>query len=563
MTRDDLSTLGIGVGSENEQTKARSEYLRGSLAADLLSESPILSDENAQLLKFHGSYQQDDRDERRSRRLAGKEKAYEFMVRSRIPGGQLTAEQYLTHDAIASRYGNETIRLTTRQGIQLHGILKGDLKPTIQSINETLLSTLAACGDVNRNVMACPVPTLDYREPRVEEYAHRLASHLTPRTRAYHEIWLDGEKVQGLENEPIYGPTYLPRKFKIAIARPRDNCVDVFTNDIGFIAEIDEHVLRGFTVVVGGGIGSTHGKPTTFARLATPLCFVAPADVVPLAEAIVTIHRDFGDRQNRKHARLKYVVEELGVAWIREEVERRLGHSVADPHDVRLDETTDHLGWHQQGNGLWFLGLHIPSGRIADTGSSHLRQALRQVVTEFEPDLRITGQQNLLLTNLHGGHRVMIESTLRENGVEFNPSRLGLKRHALACPALPTCGLAVAEAERALPGIIEAIGLELEALGLKNEPLSIRVTGCPNGCARPRMGDIGIVGRSFDLYDVFVGGDNANTRLNTILTERVKRNEIAATLRPHFLRWKHGREINESFGNFVHRVGNRTSMKCG
>jgi sulfite reductase (ferredoxin) len=556
--RDDLVTLGSGGGSNNESIKQHSNLLRGDLVRAFDANGPSIEEDSAQLLKFHGSYQQDDRDERRVRRQAKQDKAYQFMVRTRIPGGVLTAAQYLAHDELAERFGNRTLRLTTRQGIQLHGVLKGNLKPAIRAINDALLTTLAACGDVNRNVMACPAPAHRLNDARVQAFAERIATHLTPQTRAYHELWLDGEKLSQSESEPIYGETYLPRKFKIAVASPGDNCVDAFTQDLAFVAELEDDALRGFTVLVGGGMGSTHGKAETFPRLATPLCFIEADDAVAIAEAIVTIFRDYGDRKNRKHARLKYVIEELGIDWMRAELERRIGRALENPRPIRFLDITDHLGWHQQANGLWFFGVHVLSGRVADRPASRVRSALREVVTRFAPGVRITGQQNLLLIDLHGGDRFTVETILRDHGVEVNPVALGIARNALACPALPTCGLAVAEAERALPGVLTEIECELAALGLDADSVTVRMTGCPNGCARPRMGEIGIVGRSADLYDIFVGGDTTNTRLNVPYAEGVRRDALVASLRPAFEDWKRERRSAESFGDFMHRTAGLT-----
>jgi sulfite reductase (ferredoxin) len=557
---DDLLHLGPGAGSANETIKIGSDFLRGTIAAGLDGDATHFGEDDQQLLKFHGSYQQDDRDLRRKRNAAGEEKAFSFMVRSRIPGGVLTADQYLAHDAIAHEHGNGTLRFTTRQGIQLHGVLKGNLRPAIRAINDSLLSTLAACGDVNRNVMACPAPPRNGAETQVAEFAHRIAMHLAPRTRGYHEIWLDGEKLEagGVEEadvEPIYGATYLPRKFKIGVASPGDNCIDVYTQDLGFVAEFARGELTGFTVLAGGGMGSTHGKSETYPRLATPLCFARADEVLEIAETIVTIQRDYGDRKNRKHARMKYVIEERGIEWFRAQLEDRLGRRVEDPHDVRFDDAPDHLGWHLQADGAWYLGLYVESGRVADTTGSLARSGLKKVIAGYAPGVRITGQQNVLLAGIASSDRGAIETILRDHGIQINPKNLGLRRGAMACPALPTCGQAVAEAERALPAVVRAIERELEELGLADEPIGIRMTGCPNGCARPRMGDIGIVGKSLDLYDIYVGGDRPNTRLNALFATNVKSGALAATLRPVLELWKHQRQQDEPFGNFAHRHG--------
>ncbi|WP_376796626.1 NADPH-dependent assimilatory sulfite reductase hemoprotein subunit [Thermogemmatispora sp.] len=557
-----LLGLGVGGGSKVERIKAESRYLRGEIAEELAQDSTHFSEAQVQLIKFHGIYQQENRDLRQARKAAGEEKAYQFMVRSRIPGGALTAEQYLVEDDLAGRYANGTLRFTTRQGIQLHGVLKHNLRATIRAINEALLSTLAACGDVNRNVMACPAPARNRAQAQVQEVARQIARHLAPRSRAYHEIWIDGQHVQTVGTpddevvEPIYGPTYLPRKFKIGVAFPGDNCIDVYTQDIGLVAELDDGgELAGFTVLVGGGMGMTHGKAETFPRLGTPLCFVPAAETLPVVETIVTIQRDYGDRQNRKHARMKYVVEERGIEWFRAELERRLGHAVADPHPLRWEGVDDHLGWHEQGDGRWFLGVYVENGRVRDTETCQLRTGLRRAIETFRPGIRLTGQQNILLTDLTAEQREPLEALLREHGIETDPARLGVKRYAMACPALPTCGLAVAEAERALPGVVREIGRQLEELGLAGERLSLRMSGCPNGCARPYMGDIGFVGRSKDLYNIYVGGDWENTRLTTLYAASVPLREIPATIRPLLLLWRAERAPGETFGDYCQRVG--------
>jgi sulfite reductase (ferredoxin) len=552
---DDLLTLGSGAGSANEAIKLRANHLRGSIAQDLAAPSGSFAEDEVQLLKFHGTYQQDDRDERRVRKAAGLEKEHQFMVRSRIPGGALDAKQYLVHDELAARYGNATLRLTTRQGIQLRGVLKRDLHATIRAINDALLSTLAACGDVNRNVMACPAPAADPAHARAQEFARRIAERLAPRSRAYHEIWLDGEKLDAPEEEPVYGATYLPRKFKIGVAFPGDNCVDAYTQDLGFVAEMAGGELAGFTVLAGGGMGSTHGKRETFPRLGTPLCFARPDEVLDVAEAVVTIFRDYGDRNNRKHARMKYVIEECGIEWFRAELERRMGRPVEAPRAVRFERVEDHLGWHRQSDGAWYLGIYVENGRVVDRPASLLRTALRTAMQRFSPGVRLTGQQNVLLTNLPESARAGVDALFADHGVVTDPEALGLRRRAMACPALPTCGLAVAEAERALPALVRSIERELAQFGLASEPIDIRMTGCPNGCARPRMGDIGIVGRSLGIYDLFLGGDRTNSRLNQLFAQGVREEAIVSTLRPIFERWQRERLDGESLGDFTTRFG--------
>lgn len=558
----DLLHLGPGEGSKVERIKVESDYLRGRIAEELEAGTTHFSEDQIQLIKFHGMYQQEDRDVRQVRKGAGVEKAYQFMVRSRIPGGALTAEQYLVEDDVAGRYGNGTLRITTRQGFQLHGILKGDIHATIHSINASLLSTLAACGDVNRNVMACPAPCANRAQAKVQEIAHRLALHLAPRSQAYHEIWIDGEQVHTVEPpearqevEPIYGPTYLPRKFKIGVAFPGDNCIDVYTQDVGLVARLDGETLTGFTLLIGGGMGMTHGKTETFPRAATPMCDVSVEEVIPVVEAIVTVQRDYGDRKNRKHSRMKYVVEERGTAWFRAEVEERLGYTLQDPQAFPLHDVEDHLGWHRQGDGHWFLGLHVENGRIKDTESICMRTGLRHTIEQFRPNVRLTAQQNILLTDIAEAQRAPLEALLGKYGISTDPKAAGAYRFAMACPALPTCGLALAEAERVLPDIMQQVEASLAALGLDGEPLSVRMTGCPNGCARPYMGDIGFVGRTKDVYNIYVGGDWANTRLNTLYAPSIHTNNLVATLHPLLRLWRDERLLQESFGDFCQRVG--------
>ncbi len=556
---NNLIHLEPGEGSKVERIKMSSRHLRGHIVEELETDASRFSEDQVQLIKFHGIYQQEDRDVRQARKASGTEKAYQLMVRSRIPGGALTAEQYLVEDELADRFGNGTLRLTTRQSIQLHGILKGDLHSTIQSINTCLLSTLSACGDVNRNVMACPAPTANRAQAQVQDIAHQIAMRLAPRSKAYHEIWVDGEKVQTVEApeevEPIYGPTYLPRKFKIGVAFPGDNCVDVYTQDIGLIANLENDDLAGFTVIIGGGMGSTHGKAETFPRLATPLCDITVEQVLSIVETIVTVQRDYGDRQNRKHARMKYLVEERGIDWFRAEVEQRLGYTLQDPRPIVLHNVEDHLGWHQQADGRWFLGLHVENGRVQDSATTRLKTGLRHVMEQFRPGVRLTGQQNILLTDLTEQQRAPLEALLHEYGISTDPKAAGVYRFAMACPALPTCGQALAEAERALPAIIQQIEADLNELGLGSEPLSVRMTGCPNGCARPNMGDIGVVGRTKDVYNLYIGGDWANTRLNTLYAPSVHVKNIVATLHPLFVLWRNERLSQETFGDFCYRIG--------
>jgi sulfite reductase (ferredoxin) len=546
--------------SDVESIKAQSGNLRGSIAASLQAGGSHFDDGNAQLIKFHGIYQGENRDLRQERKKAGLEPAYQFMVRTRVPGGALGADQYLVHDDLAERFGDGTLRVTTRQGFQLHGIVKRDLRATIAQIDRALLSTLAACGDVNRNVMCCPAPPKSAVQAEAHALAGELALHFTPRTGAHHEIFVDGERVEsrgacGDEPDPIYGTTFLPRKFKMGVALCGDNCIDVYTQDVAFAGIVDGERLLGYTVLVGGGLGMTHGKTTTYPRLATPLCFVEPSDAVALAQALLTTHRDHGDRTNRKHARFKYLVEERGVDWIRSEAERRLGRTLAPPRDVDFAEAHDHLGWSREAGGSLTLGLFVENGRIKDTPRARLRSALRALVERHRPRLALTPQQNVLLAGIDPARRAGVDALFWEHGVATDPAVLGIRRFAMACPALPTCGLALADAERVLPAIVDEIARELRRLHIGDEELSVRMTGCPNGCARPYMGDVGFVGRSKGLYDIYLGGDRANTNLNWVYKTGVRTEQLVAELRPLLRAWRYERYAGETFGDYCSRIG--------
>ncbi|HEY6207540.1 MAG TPA: NADPH-dependent assimilatory sulfite reductase hemoprotein subunit [Gemmatimonadales bacterium] len=540
-----------------ERVKEESGGLRGDLAAQLAADATHLTETGAQLLKFHGSYQQEDRDRRRERRGTGEEPAYQFMVRCKIPGGVLTAEQYLALDELAGRYGNGTLRVTTRQDNQFHGVVKGDLKATIRALNDALVTTLGACGDVVRNVVTCPAPLPDGLRGDVLQVARRLSDHLLPRTRAYHEIWLNGEQVAdgAPEPEPLYGSRYLPRKFKVAIAFPDDNCCDVHSNDLGFLVVSDGGRLAGFNVLVGGGLGRTHGKQDTYPRLADTLGFAATDEAIDVAEAVVKVQRDHGNRGDRRHARLKYLIDERGLDWFRDEVERRLGRPFAAPAPVQVRDIEDHLGWHDQADGRSFYGVFVENGRIQDGAEQRLRTALSRIARTLGPGVRFTPQQNVLLTAIPNGRRALVERILADHGVLREGALSAVRRWSMACPALPTCGLALAEAERALPDVVTQLERELERLGLADAALTVRMTGCPNGCARPYTADLAFVGRSLDKYAVFVGGSMLGTRLGVVYADLVPRNQLVAAVRPLFERYRDERLGAERFGDFCHRVG--------
>jgi sulfite reductase (ferredoxin) len=543
-----------------EGIKAASQQLRGSIAEELGAEADHFSEPNKQLLKFHGSYQQEDRDARKNRKKEGIGKHYLFMVRCKIPGGRLTAQQYLAVDDLAGAYGNGTLRFTSRQGIQLHGVLKSNLKETIAGINATLLSTLGACGDVERNVMACPAPHHDGVHAQLQETARLLAAHLAPRSRAYHEIWLNGRPIADTrENtqteEPLYGKTYLPRKFKTGLALPHDNCIDIHAQDLGLLAIVENGTIVGYNVLVGGGMGMTHGNANTFPHLAQPICFVPAALVVDAAEAVVRLFRDHGNRADRKRARIKYLVHDWGVARFREVLSGYLSEPLEPPLPVEVSGFDPHLGWHPQDDGKWYYGLSIENGRVKDEGTFRLRSALRRLIERFKPGLRLTPLQDILLCDLDATARPEIERTLAEFGIARPDQISTVQQLSMACPAIPTCGLAIAESERLLPTIIDQLEAVLKRLGLEQERLSVRMTGCPNGCARPYQSDIGIVGRSGDKFTLFVGGHVLGHRLNFLFKDLVHKDEIVPVLVPLLEHFKVERRPQESFGDYCQRMG--------
>ncbi|MCH7932109.1 MAG: NADPH-dependent assimilatory sulfite reductase hemoprotein subunit [Proteobacteria bacterium] len=541
--------------SKVEHFKQESRYLRGTIAEELTSDTSQFSEANSQLLKFHGTYEQYDRDTATARKQKGLEKEYQCMVRIKIPGGRLTADQYLAIDELAGRYANGSLRITTRQGFQLYAVIKKNLKATIAEINATLLTTLGACGDVVRNITTSPAPIRDAVHQQLERDAKLLTDKLLPRTHAYHEIWLDGERLDTGEEEvePLYGTTYLPRKFKIGLATPEDNSIDVLTHDIGIIALFDGERLTGYNLALGGGMGMTHNKPKTYPRLATPLVFVEPDGLVPAVEAVIKLQRDYGSRSERKHARLKYLVDDMGVEWIKAKLEEYFGAPLSGPRPMPEFKVVDHLGWHPQGDGRWYLGIPVSSGRIVDRDGQRLRTALREVIAEYRLDPILTPAQDIILSDADPEHRTRIEDALKSYGVSLAEDLSPVSRFALACPALPTCGLALTEAERVKLPLIAEIEEVLARYGLAQERMSIRITGCPNGCARPYTGDIGIVGRMPGYYALYVGGDFEGTRLSNRLLDKVPLGEIAATLEPLFAFYACERLPGERFGNFCHR----------
>ncbi|HET8835583.1 MAG TPA: NADPH-dependent assimilatory sulfite reductase hemoprotein subunit [Gemmatimonadales bacterium] len=541
--------------SKVEVAKRHGRHLRGTIAETLASDRTHFGGDDVSLLKFHGSYQQDDRDQRRLLEAAGLEKAYGFMVRVAIPAGQITAEQYLALEQIADRHGNATLRVTTRQGFQFHGVLKGDLKPTIAGINHALLTTIAACGDVQRNVMGCSAPLGDADHAAVRAVAEALARELRPETKAYYEIWLDGQKqVTTEQEEPFYRDVYLPRKFKAAVGLSTDNCVDIWAQDVGLLAIVRDGRITGYNLLVGGGLGMTHNKGDTTARLAEVLGFVPTEHAVEAVRIVAAIFRDHGNRSDRRHARLKYLLAEWGTPRFREEFQRRASFPLVAPVALPSLPFHDHLGRHRQRDGQWFYGVFIQSGRIVDTGEQRIKSALHEIVTRLRPGVRLTAQQNLLLTDLDADAVETVERILEAHGVTL-PTRLSAaRRFSMACPALPTCGLAVAESERALPDILDRFEAELAELGLRDAPLTIRMTGCPNGCARPYTADLAFVGRSLGLYHVYVGGGLAGDRLVDLYRADVHLDDLLESVRPLLQRWAAERHEGEGLGDFYQRL---------
>ena len=550
-----------------EVAKEASNYLAGEIAQELTDNTSGFGKASVQLLKNHGTYQQDNR-EARKKSADGKksEKQISFMVRSRIPGGKLTASQMLTQIDLGDELGNGTCRLTTRQAIQHHGIVKGDLKATIRRINEIQLTTLAACGDVERNVMCCPAPLRN--NPVREEMmamAEKLAEHLAPRTTAYHEIWLTdqetGEKTlaaggaEGHTVEPIYGPTYLPRKFKTAFALPEDNCTDVYANDLGFLTVHENGKVLGYNVLAGGGMGVTPSAAKTFPALAKRLGFVPPEDVLDIAVAIVKVQRDFGNRSDRKVARLKYTIHRMGLEAFRAKVEEYFGKPLAACHPADVHGFDDHIGWFEQGDGKFFYGLNVENGRILDREGFQLKTAIRTILHELKPGVRITAHQSLLFTDLAASDRERIAEILHEHGVKTSEEISTLRRWSMACVALPTCGLAVAESERVLPDLIDSLEPAVAKLGLSDDAFTVRMTGCPNACARPYNSDIGLVGRTKGKYTIFLGGRLLGDRLNEQYKDVVPFEELVGEITAVLACYKAERAEKETLGDFCHRKG--------
>jgi sulfite reductase (NADPH) hemoprotein beta-component len=516
-----------------------------------------ISEDNQQLIKFHGSYMQDDRDLRADRRKHRLEKAYSFMIRIRVPGGVSTPAQWLATDELCEKYGNHDFKLTTRQAYQLHGVIKSNLKRTIKEINQAAMDTIAACGDVNRNVMCNPNPFLSEIHAEVLKVSQQISEHLTPNTGAYHEIWLDGEKVESSEKEeePIYGKTYLPRKFKITVAVPPSNDVDIYANCLSFIAIVEKNKLVGFNVAVGGGMGMTHGAEETYPRIADVIGFCTTEQVKQVAEEVVKVQRDFGCRTDRKHARLKYTVQDNGPAWFLEKLNTYLGWPLQAVRPFVFETNGDRYGWVTDETGNSHLTLFIEGGRVIDRPGFPMRTGLKEIAKIHTGDFRLTANQNVIIANVSPEQRPIIESLVEKYGLEDGKKRSALRLNALACVALPTCALSLAEAERFLPTLITELEQSLEEVGLRHDAITIRMTGCPNGCARPYIAEIGFVGRGPDRYNVYLGGGHAGQRLSKLFKADVPSPEIKSLLAPIFSRYAKERESGEKFGDFVIRAG--------
>lgn len=551
--------------SKLEFLKEGSRQLRGTLVEELSNDDAAFSADASQLLKHHGSYMQDDRDVRKQKNPDGtkKGKAYSCMVRTRIPGGRVTADQFLAELDLCDQLANGTVRITSRQGFQLHGVLKSNLRETIRAINATNLTTLAACGDVNRNVMCCPAPYKNNPvHDQMQALSQELAEHFRPKSTAYHEIWLtdeDGNRENVTEfqpvEEPIYGKYYLPRKFKMAIALPDDNCIDIYTQDLGFLAVVEGNQIVGYNVIVGGGMGRTPSAEKTFPRVGDKMTYVTPDQVIAVAEAVVKVQRDFGNREDRKRARLKYLVHDWGLAKFKAKVEEYFGGSLPDPHPSDVTGVEDHMGWHEQGDGKLFLGINIENGRIKDEGDLQLKTGLRAVLQKYGMDTRLTALQSVILCDIDPADKADIEALLTEHGIQLAETLSLVRRFSIACPAFPTCGLSITESERVMPEVVDQLEAVISEHGLEGQKIAVHMTGCPNGCARPYTPDIGLVGRAVGKYTLFLGGNPEGTRVGFIYRDMVPMDEIASTVSPLLASYRSDRQNGESFGDYCHRLG--------
>lgn len=550
--------------SKVEIQKEESRQFRGTILEELSPDVVCFTGANGGFLKHHGTYQQDNRDGRTKKDGAKSEKSYIMMVRSRIPGGRLTGDDLLAELDLCEEFGNGTLRITSRQGLQLHGVLKNDLKSAIRGINErTSVTTLGACGDVNRNVMCCPAPIRNSPvHDQMQELSQQLANHFRPHTTAYQEIWLkdengEGEKVAEFKpvEEPIYGKRYLPRKFKMGIALPEDNCVDILTYDLGLLPIVENDAIVGYNVFVGGGQGVTPAAKKTYAAVAQKMTFVKPDNVIPLAEAIVKCWSDNGNRADRKQARLKYLLRDWGVPKFKAEVEKYFGSPLPEPHAAEVNDVDDHMGWHEQGDGKLYLGINVENGRIKDEGDLQLKTGLRAIVSKFKPPVRLTALQGVILCDIDPADREEIDQLMADHGIKAADDLTLVRRFSMSCPALPTCGLSVTESERVMPRVIDDLEVELDKHGMADERIAVHMTGCPNGCARPYTPDIGLIGKAKGRYTVYLGGNTLGSRVGFIFQDLVPLEEIAVSVSPLLGYFKEERQNGESFGDFCHRKG--------
>ncbi|NRD79667.1 assimilatory sulfite reductase (NADPH) hemoprotein subunit [Bacillus sp. BRMEA1] len=554
-----ILTAPDGPPSDVERIKIESNNLRGTLKEVFLDRltAGIPEDDN-RLMKHHGSYMQDDRDLRNERAKQKLEPAYQFMLRVRAPGGVVTPEQWLVLDDLSDRNANGRIKLTTRQSFQFHGILKWNMKDTIQEVHQSLLTTLAACGDVNRNVMCNPNPYQSEVHAEVYEWASYLSEYLLPRTKAYHEIWLDEEKVAGTpeidEEEPLYGRTYLPRKFKIGIAVPPSNDIDVFSQDLGLIAIVEDGKLIGFNIAIGGGMGMTHGDKLTYPQIAKVIGFCTPDKIVEVAEKTITIQRDYGNRSIRKNARFKYTVDRLGLENVKEELENRLGWKLEEAKSYHFEHNGDRYGWVKGVGGKWHFTLFVENGRVGDFDDYKLKTGLREIAKIHTGDFRLTPNQNLVISNVSSQKKKQIVEMMEQYGLTDGEHHSALRRNSMACVALPTCGLAFAESERYLPGLLSKIEEIIDENGLRDQEITIRMTGCPNGCARPALAEIAFMGKAVGKYNMYLGAAFDGSRLNKMYRENIGEEEILSELRVLLSRYAKERLEGEHFGDFVIRA---------
>jgi sulfite reductase (NADPH) hemoprotein beta-component len=553
-----LETIQALPPSANEALKEISNYLRGTITESLNDPlSGSLREDDQVLIKFHGTYQQQNRDLDEERRKQKLEPLYSFLIRVRVPGGITTPEQWLALDQLADRYADEELKLTTRQAFQFHGVLKRNLKTTIREINNTLLDTLAACGDVNRNVMASANPFESPLHAEVANDAKRISEHLLPQSAAYHEIWLDGQLVGGGDKpiEPLYGKHYLPRKFKIAMAIPPRNDSDVLSNDLGFIAIVENGKLIGYNLTVGGGMAYTFGNEATYPRTADVAGFIEKEKVVQAAEAVLVFQRDHGNRSERKNARLKYTIDRFGLDYFRQELERTHNIRLGEPKPFEFTTLGDLYGWNKGHDGQWHYTLFVEGGKLTDKKGLLAKTAVREIAAIHTGDFILTGNQNLVVSRVAPKQKSRIEAILHKHGISGGKPISALRQNSIACAALPLCALAFAEAERYLPALVSRIDQLLLANQLFDEPISIRMTGCPNGCGRPFLAEIGLVGRSPGRYNLYLGASFTGTRLNKLYKEMLSEDEIIAALAPIIDDYANNRDKNERFGDFVIRKG--------